>query len=216
MRPARAYSPQITRRARRSSPVAVQAFRRNEDGELEPVSQPREYPGEAVAIARARDLMSQCAGVVVWKRDASADDGEPGEPIVLFALGDVPDLDMPRPAEPPPARVESDELSWMGLQLPAAAEWQPFLNAFLALYREQADVELLAVFTSLWNRRVVVLPPLAAHLVARELPAYPLRACGMPPSDMVCLELGHQLQADTTWFAISDAERASRRLAAKS
>jgi hypothetical protein len=68
----------------------------------------------------------------------------------------------------------------------------------------------LAVFTSIENRRIVLLPPEAAALVAKELPAYPLGPCARPPGSEVSLELGHSLQIDTTWFEVSAEERQRR------
>ena len=102
----------------------------------------------------------------------------------------------------------------MGFQLSAAAHWQAFHQAFAALYHQQADQDLLAIFTALENRRIVVLPPAAAALVQRELPRYRLRPCPRPPGKMLALELGHRLQLDTTWFELSAEERQARMAAA--
>ena len=102
------------------------------------------------------------------------------------------------------------EPTWMGFQLPAAAHWRKFHLAFYALYRDHPVRDLLAIFTALENRRIVVLPPLAAELVAEHLPRYPLRPCPRPPGSMLQLELGHRLQLDTTWFELPAEERRER------
>ncbi len=114
-----------------------------------------------------------------------------------------------------PEQTETEtEPTWMGFQLVAAAHWQAFHQAFVALYHREPDKDLLAIFTALENRRIVVLPPAAATLVQRELPRYRLRPCPRPPGKMLQLELGHRLQLDTTWFEVSDEERRARMAAA--
>lgn len=204
--------------------IVVQAFKRNKDGEIVPAMEAREMPDERRAIARAKELSLEHVGAIAWRRDAKPDEGEFGDPIVLFSRGELPDLDMPvrqddlegndaGDVEPPPENGGGDGPggpTWMGFQLEAARDWQAFHKAFYELYRKQPERELLAVFTALENRRIVVLPPLAAALVARELPTYPLRACARPPGNMLSLELGHSLQLDTTWFELSEAERQRR------
>ena len=107
------------------------------------------------------------------------------------------------------------EPTWMGFQLRAAADWQAFHRAFCALYRQHPEQDLLAIFTALENRRIVVLPPAAAALVAHNLPRYKLRPCPRPPGSMLSLELGHRLQLDTTWFELSEKERGARMAAAQ-
>ena len=206
--------------------IVVQAFARNqEDGQLFSAAEPRHFANEGRAVSCAEELARRYAGVVAWRRDDDAD-GSHGEPTIFFTRGELPDLEMPvrRPAGPDDeapspsshAGKDGDEPTWMGMQLPAASAWQPFHLAFQKLYLSHPNPDLLAVFTAFENRRIVVLPPEAARLVQRELPAYRLRACGRPPSSMVCLELGHRLQMDTTWFSVSDDERAQRRLATNS
>ena len=110
--------------------------------------------------------------------------------------GQLPDLDMPIRQDELDDDDGGRDLKWRGFQLAKAADWQAFHQAFLKLYRKQVDRELLAVFTAIENRRIVVLPPEAAALVAKELPSYPLGPCARPPGSALSLELGHSLQLD--------------------
>ncbi|RYE60280.1 MAG: hypothetical protein EOP20_02955 [Hyphomicrobiales bacterium] len=206
--------------------VVVQAFTRSEDGDIVPATEPREMPDAARAIALAKELSLEHAGAIAFSRIVNPDEGEFSDPTVLFSRGALPDLDMPvrqdeldddNGGDPPDGGGEDDddddgsrELKWRGFQLAKAANWQAFHQEFLKLYRRQADRDLLAVFTSIENRRIVLLPPEAAALVAKELPAYPLGPCARPPGSEVSLELGHSLQIDTTWFEVSAEERQRR------
>lgn len=45
------------------------------------------------AVALARKLARYHAGVIIWTRFAKPDEGEFGEPNVLFRAGDVPEMD---------------------------------------------------------------------------------------------------------------------------
>jgi hypothetical protein len=73
--------------------IVLMAFDRDEEGNLQPVFEPREMPDERRAIATARLLSHQHVGVITWKRDANPSIGEFGPPEVLFQDGDVPDMD---------------------------------------------------------------------------------------------------------------------------
>lgn len=73
--------------------IVLMAFDRDEEGELQPVFEPREMQSESRAIADARVLAIKHAGVIAWKRSAQPDVGEYGEPEVLFQHGDVPDME---------------------------------------------------------------------------------------------------------------------------
>ena len=205
--------------------IVVQAFTRNEDGDIVPATEPREMPDAARAIARAKELSLEHTGAIAFSRIVNPDEGEFSDPTVLFSRGALPDLDMPvrqdeldddNGGDPPDGSGGDDDddggrdMKWRGFQLAKAADWQAFHQAFLKLYRKHADRELLAVFTAIENRRIVLLPPKAAALVAKELPAYPLGPCARPPGSEVSLELGHSLQLDTTWFEVSAEERQKR------
>ena len=189
--------------------IVVQAFDRNDEGEIVPATEAREMPDVARAVARAKVLSLQHAGAIAFSRIVNPDEGEFSDPTVLFSRGLLPDLDMPireeeldsvdaaATAEPEFSDGDGDGAStWVGFKLEAASDFQPFHRAFLALYRKQPDRDLLAVFTSIENRRVVILPPAAAALVARELPNYQLGSCPRPPGEALSLELGHSLQLD--------------------
>lgn len=196
--------------------IVVQAFKANAEGEIVPAIQPMEMPDERRAIARAKELALRHDGAIAWKRLAKPDEGEFGDPEVLFSRGRLPELDMPvrrgddedlAQADAPAPR---DESTWMGFQLAAAADWQAFHQAFLKAYLGHEDRDLLALFTAIENRRIVVLSPEAAKLVQRERLAYQLVACERPPTEMISLELGHSLQLDTTWFDLPAEERQHR------
>jgi hypothetical protein len=204
----------------------VQAFDRNADGEVVPATEAREMPDAARAIARAKELSLEHAGAIAFSRMVNPDEGEFSEPTMLFSRGALPDLDMPvrqdelddnNGGDPPDGSDDDDDdddsgrdLKWRGFQLAKAADWQAFHRSFLKLYLSLENRDLLAVFTAIENRRIVLLPPEAAALVAKELPAYPLGPCARPPGSEVSLELGHSLQLDTTWFEVSAEERQKR------
>lgn len=69
------------------------AFDRGEDGELRPAFEAQQMPSESAAIARAKLMSQSYAGVIAWSRYAKPDEGEFGEPVVLFQSGDVPELE---------------------------------------------------------------------------------------------------------------------------
>lgn len=203
--------------------IVVQAFTRNEDGDIVPATEPREMPDAARAIARAKELSLEHAGAIAFSRIVNPDEGEFSDPTVLFSRGALPDLDMPvRQDELDSADAavnEEPEFSdgdgdggypWVGIKLTAASDFQGFHRDFLALYRKQPDTDLLAVFTSIEDRRIVILPPAAAALVASELPNYQLGSCPRPPSEALSLELGHSLQLDTSWFELTAEGRQKR------
>jgi hypothetical protein len=73
--------------------IVLMAFDRDDEGNLQPVFEPREMPDERRAMATARLLSHQHAGVITWKRDANPAIGEFRPPEILFQDGDVPDLD---------------------------------------------------------------------------------------------------------------------------
>lgn len=73
--------------------IVLMAFDRDDEGELQPVFEPREMPDEAKAKAAARDLSERHAGVIAWARSAAPDVGEYGPPEVLAVYGDVPEME---------------------------------------------------------------------------------------------------------------------------
>ena len=68
-------------------------FDRGEDGELRPAFEAQQMPSESAAIARAKLMSQSYAGVIAWSRSARPDEGEFGEPVVLWQHGDVPEME---------------------------------------------------------------------------------------------------------------------------
>lgn len=73
--------------------IVLAAFERGEDGDLRPSFDAQQMPSEHAAIARAKLMSKSYAGVIAWKRPARPDEGEFGEPEVLWQHGDVPGLE---------------------------------------------------------------------------------------------------------------------------
>jgi hypothetical protein len=71
----------------------VMAFERDEEGGLRPAFEAQEAPSEHSAISRAKLMSRSYAGVIAWSRPAKPDEGEFGEPVVLYQHGEVPDLE---------------------------------------------------------------------------------------------------------------------------
>lgn len=78
---------------RKAKLIVLMAFDKGDDGELLPSFEPREMPDERRAIQTAKEMATRHPGVITWSRDAKPDQGEYGEPVVLFQHGDVPELD---------------------------------------------------------------------------------------------------------------------------
>jgi hypothetical protein len=73
--------------------IVLAAFDRDEEGELRPAFEAQQMPSEHAAVSRAKLMSRSYAGVIAWKRPARPDEGEFGEPEVLFQSGDVPDME---------------------------------------------------------------------------------------------------------------------------
>lgn len=73
--------------------IVLAAFERDEEGELRPAFEAQQMPSEHAAISRAKLMSRAYAGVIAWKRPARPDEGEFGEPEVLWQHGDVPDME---------------------------------------------------------------------------------------------------------------------------
>lgn len=73
--------------------IVLAAFERGEDGELRPAFEAQQMPSEHSAIQRAKLMSRSYAGVIAWKRPARPDEGEFGEPEVLWQAGDVPEME---------------------------------------------------------------------------------------------------------------------------
>jgi hypothetical protein len=79
--------------ARPTTLYVLMAFERAEDGELRPAFEAQQMPGEHAAVARAKLMSRSYAGVIAWSRPARPDEGEFGEPVVLFQHGEVPEME---------------------------------------------------------------------------------------------------------------------------
>lgn len=73
--------------------IVLAAFDRGEDGELYPAFEPREVLSEERAVRQARELATRYASVIVWTRHVRADEGEYGEPVVVFQRGSLPAME---------------------------------------------------------------------------------------------------------------------------
>ena len=73
--------------------IVVVAFDRGEDGELFAAFGPADQQSEDRAIRAAKGLAAKHVGVIAWSRDADPALGDYGPPTVLFASGDVPDME---------------------------------------------------------------------------------------------------------------------------
>lgn len=73
--------------------IVLAAFDRDDEGELRPAFEPQQMPSEHAAVSRAKLMSRSYAGVIAWKRPAKPDEGEFGEPEVLYTAGEVPDME---------------------------------------------------------------------------------------------------------------------------
>ena len=73
--------------------VVLMALVRDDEGDLQPAFEPREVVSEDKAMdARRMAAVETYAGVTTRSRTADLINGEFGEPVVLFAHGDVPEM----------------------------------------------------------------------------------------------------------------------------
>jgi hypothetical protein len=77
--------------AKPSTLIVLVAFDRDAEGLLRPAFEPRQMMSERRAMEEARMMTARYPAVIVWERMARPDEGEYGEPRVLFSYGDVPD-----------------------------------------------------------------------------------------------------------------------------
>jgi len=70
--------------------IVLAAFDRGGDGELYPAFEPREAPSQERAVQQAKEMATRHAGVIVWARTAMPDQGEFGDPEIIFERGAVP------------------------------------------------------------------------------------------------------------------------------
>jgi hypothetical protein len=73
--------------------IVLEAFDRNEKGELVSAIEPRHLQTEAAAIYQAQMLINDHEGVVAWSREGQPGIGEEGPTIILFQYGDIPEFE---------------------------------------------------------------------------------------------------------------------------
>lgn len=75
--------------------IVYLAFVRDGKGELRSAFEAREAQSEAAAKQQARILWSsgKYAGVIAWWRSADLQNGEFGDPVVLYQQGEVPEME---------------------------------------------------------------------------------------------------------------------------
>jgi len=73
--------------------IVLVAFDENDDGELGPAFEPKALESESKAIAVARGMVKEHAGVIAWSRVVDPDEGKYSEPVVLFRSGKIPDME---------------------------------------------------------------------------------------------------------------------------
>ena len=73
--------------------IVLAAFDRDEEGELRPAFEAQQMPSEHAAVQRAKLMARSYAGVIAWKRPAHPDEGQFGDPEVLWQYGDLPDME---------------------------------------------------------------------------------------------------------------------------
>ena len=73
--------------------IVMAAFNEDDEGNLVPAFDPREFNDGARAKREAQMIASKHAGVIAWQRTADPSIGEYGPPEVLFQQGKIPDMD---------------------------------------------------------------------------------------------------------------------------
>lgn len=73
--------------------IVLAAFNKSEEGELVPAFDPRQVDTEDRAKREGRLMADQYAGVVAWSREADPSIGEYGAPVIIFQVGEVPELE---------------------------------------------------------------------------------------------------------------------------
>lgn len=73
--------------------IVLEAFNKNDDGELVPAFNPRRIDTEDQAERDARRLARSCAGVVAWSSEAGQVIEIGGRTGILYQHGEVPGLE---------------------------------------------------------------------------------------------------------------------------
>lgn len=73
--------------------IVMAAFDEDDEGNLVPAFDPREFQDAARAKREAQMIADKHAGVIAWQRSADPSLGEFGAPEVLFQQGKIPDME---------------------------------------------------------------------------------------------------------------------------
>lgn len=73
--------------------IVMAAFNEDDEGNLVPAFDPREFNDAGRAKREAQLIASQHAGVIAWQRTADPSVGEYGPPEVLFQHGKLPEME---------------------------------------------------------------------------------------------------------------------------
>jgi hypothetical protein len=73
--------------------IVLAAFNENDEGELFPAFDAKQYDSEERATREAKMIAANHAGVVAWAREADPLLGEYGPPVVLFQSGKIPEME---------------------------------------------------------------------------------------------------------------------------
>jgi hypothetical protein len=73
--------------------IVMAAFNENDEGELVPAFDPKQYDSEERATREAKMLKDKHVGVIAWSREADPALGEFGPPQILFQHGKLPDME---------------------------------------------------------------------------------------------------------------------------
>jgi hypothetical protein len=73
--------------------IVMAAFDENDEGDLTPAFDPRQYDSEERAVREAKMLKDRHAGVIAWSRDADPALGEFGPPNILYQHGKIPEME---------------------------------------------------------------------------------------------------------------------------
>lgn len=73
--------------------IVVVAFDPDDEGNMQTVFGPQDFPTEDRAVRAAQALANTHQGVLAWSRDADIDLGDYGPPTILFKHGETPDME---------------------------------------------------------------------------------------------------------------------------
>ena len=73
--------------------IVMAAFDEDDEGNLVPAFDPREFQDAARAKREAQMIADKHAGVIAWQRSADPTIGEFGEPEIIFQHGKIPEME---------------------------------------------------------------------------------------------------------------------------